>query len=428
MPGEEDTLPRQGELLLPMLRVLSEAGGTASSEHVRETLADAVALAPERRTRRTRAGRGGRMVNEWGRHVRWVRQQATHAELVHAPSSGVWSLTDRGEKALQNAVRGVVVQVFVTERGVMLWGDAHDAAAVIEDGSLDLFMSSLPYPDQGKPYENQHPERAHVDWVLGLAERLRPKLNDDGSMVLNLGSPFERGRPAESTWIRRLTLRMMDELDFVLCQTLYWHNPAKLPSPAEWVCIRRERLVPDVEPVLWFAKHAHPFADSSAVLRPYGGSMRRRIAAGGETGARRPSGHSLAPGAFAADNGGAIPGTLISAANTDSNSYYFRRCRESGLPAHPARFPRELPERAVGLLTPPGGLVADLLSGSGETAAAAERLGRRWVACDLSLTYLRGSVFHFERGPHFRSHLPHFLRAPAPQQPDLFALSHGAHA
>jgi site-specific DNA-methyltransferase (cytosine-N4-specific) len=315
--------------------------------------------------------------------------------------------------------------VFVTDRGVMLWGDAHDASALIADGTVDLFMSSLPYPDQQKPYENQHPERAHVDWVLGLAERIRPKLHDDGSMVLNLGAPFERGRPAESTWIHRLVLRMVDELDLVLCQTLYWHNPAKLPSPAEWVCIRRERLVPDVEPVLWFAKHPHPYADNSGVLRPYSRAMVSRLASGGETGGRRPSGHALARGAFGADNGGAIAGTLLSAANTDSNSYYFRRCRETGIPTHPARFPAELPERAIGFLTPPGGLVADLCCGSGKTAAAAERLGRRWIACDLSLTYVRGSVFHFERLPDFRTHLPLGLRAPAPGQADLFAAPQG---
>ena len=288
---------------------------------------------------------------------------------------------------------------------------------------MDLFMSSLPYPDQSKPYESQHPERAHVDWVLGIADRLRPKLRDDGSLVLNLGAPFERGRPVESTWIHRLVLRMVDELEFVLCQTLYWHNPARLPSPAQWVCVHRERLVPDVEPVLWFAKHPHPIADNASVLRPYSRAMHQRIAAGGEPGARRPSGHSLARGAFAADNGGAIPGTLISAANTDSNSYYFRRCRETGIPAHPARFPPELPERVIGLLSPPGGLVADLCSGSGETAAAAEGLGRRWIACDLALTYVRGSSFHFERNTGFRSHLPPHLRPPPPRQGDLFAFA-----
>ncbi|HEX8691444.1 MAG TPA: DNA methyltransferase [Longimicrobium sp.] len=419
--SEAKKLPSQGALLFPFLQVLADAGGAATSATVRARLADAAGLDEEQRTRRVRAGAAGPQVNEWGRHVRWVHQLARAARLAHAPESGVWELTDRGERALHNALPGVVVQVFVTEQGVMLWGEAEAALAVVEDDSIDLFLGSLPYPDQRKAYEGQRSGREQVDWALTLAERVRPKLRDSGSMVLNLAAPFERGAPAESTWIHRLVLRMVDELGLVLCQTLYWHNPAKLPAPAEWVCLRRERLVPDVEPVLWFAKHPHPYADNTAVLRPYSRAMRRRLAAGGEAGAARPSGHVLAPGAFSADNGGAIAGALLSAANTDSNSHYFRRCRETGLPPHPARFPPELPERVIGFLTPPAGLVADLFSGSGETAAAAERLGRRWIACDLSLTYVRGSSFHFERSPGFRSFLPGPLRPAPPAQADLFA-------
>lgn len=420
MTRTDERLPTQGQLLLPMLNVLGEAGGEATSTHVHDALADAVQLPPERRNRQVRAGAHGRLVNEWGRHVRWVRQRATLEQLVHTPESGVWALTDRGDTALRNAAHARVVRVFVTEHGVMLWGDEDAVTEVIEDGSLDLFLSSLPYPDQRKPYENQHPEREHIDWVLGMADRLRPKLHDDGSLVLNLGVPFERGRPVESTWLHRLILRMVDELGYVLCQTLYWHNPAKLPSPAEWVCRRRERLVPDVEPVVWFAKHPHPYADNSGVLQPYGAAMRRRVAAGGETATRRPSGHTMAHGAFSANNGGAIPGTLISAPNTDSNSYYFRRCRETGIPPHPARFPRALPERVIGMLTPVGGMVADLLGGSGETAAAAERMRRQWIVSDLSLTYILGSSFHFERTPGYRSDFPSFVVPRAPEQPDLF--------
>ena len=418
---EARKLPSQGALLFPFLQVLADAGGGATSAAVRDRLADAAGLDEEQRTRRVRAGNAGAEVNAWGRHVRWVQQLAKAARLTHAPESGVWELTDRGERALHNALPGVVVQVFVTDQGVMLWGEAEAAIAVVEDDSIDLFLGSLPYPDQRKPYEGQLSGREQTDWVLTLAERVRPKLRESGSMVLNLAAPFERGAPAESTWIHRLVLRMVDELGLTLCQTLYWHNPAKLPSPAEWVCLRRERLVPDVEPVLWFAKHPHPYADNAAVLRPYSRAMRRRLAAGGEAGTVRPSGHVLAPGAFSSDNGGAIAGALLSAANTDSNSHYFRRCRESGLPPHPARFPPELPERVIGFLTPPAGLVADLFSGSGETAAAAERLGRRWIACDLSLTYVRGSSFHFERSPGFRCFLPGHLRPPPPAQADLFA-------
>lgn len=45
--------------------------------------------------------------------------------------------------------------------------------------------------------------------------------------------------------------------------------------------------------------------------------------------------------------------------------------------------PEALLERIVTLSSPQGGLVADFFTGSGTTAAVAERLGRRWIATDL---------------------------------------------
>lgn len=45
--------------------------------------------------------------------------------------------------------------------------------------------------------------------------------------------------------------------------------------------------------------------------------------------------------------------------------------------------PEALLERVIRLATEPGDLVADFFCGSGTTAAVAEKLGRRWLACDL---------------------------------------------
>jgi SAM-dependent methyltransferase len=45
--------------------------------------------------------------------------------------------------------------------------------------------------------------------------------------------------------------------------------------------------------------------------------------------------------------------------------------------------PEGLLERIIELASDPDDLVADLFCGSGTTAAVAERLGRRWIACDL---------------------------------------------
>jgi len=45
--------------------------------------------------------------------------------------------------------------------------------------------------------------------------------------------------------------------------------------------------------------------------------------------------------------------------------------------------PEALLQRVIELASDPGDLVADFFCGSGTTAVAAERLGRRWIACDL---------------------------------------------
>ncbi len=51
--------------------------------------------------------------------------------------------------------------------------------------------------------------------------------------------------------------------------------------------------------------------------------------------------------------------------------------------AFPTQKPEGLLTRVISAFSNPGDLVADLFAGSGTTAVVAERLGRRWIACDL---------------------------------------------
>ena len=55
--------------------------------------------------------------------------------------------------------------------------------------------------------------------------------------------------------------------------------------------------------------------------------------------------------------------------------------------SHPAPFPERLAERLVKLYTWPGDLVADFFLGTGTTAIAAEKLGRRWIGVEISPIY-----------------------------------------
>jgi site-specific DNA-methyltransferase (cytosine-N4-specific) len=110
---------------------------------------------------------------------------------------------------------------------------------------------------------------------------------------------------------------------------------------------------------------------------------------------KRPSGHDISE-KFAINNGGAIPPNLIALPNTESNGLYLRYCQKQGLNPHPARFPAELPEFFVRMLTNKGDLVVDPFGGSCVTGEVCERLDRKWVCIDLVQDYLKGAVGRFK--------------------------------
>ncbi len=116
------------------------------------------------------------------------------------------------------------------------------------------------------------------------------------------------------------------------------------------------------------------------------------------TAKKRPSGHDISE-KFSIDNGAAIPPNLIAIPNTESNSYYLRYCQEHGLKAHPARYPAELPEYFVRMLTDRGDLVIDPFAGSCVTGEVCERLDRRWLCIELVEDYLQGALGRFQREP-----------------------------
>lgn len=113
---------------------------------------------------------------------------------------------------------------------------------------------------------------------------------------------------------------------------------------------------------------------------------------------KRPSGHDISE-KFNIDNGAAIPPNLIAIPNTESNSFYLRYCEEKGLKPHPARYPAELPEFFIRMLTERGDLVVDPLAGSCVTGEVCERVNRRWVCIELLRDYCEAALGRFVRDP-----------------------------
>lgn len=285
---------------------------------------------------------------------------------------------------------------YTTSRGAAYHGDSLNLLQELDDGSVNLVLTSPPFALQRKKEYGNKEQGDYVDWLVQFGELVYRKLADDGSFVLDLGGAYQKGVPARSLYNFRVLLRFCDHLGFILAEDFYWHNPSKLPGPIEWVNKRKLRAKDSVNTIWWFSKDEFPKADVSNVLTEYSDRMKKLLEDPDKyyKAKKRPSGHEVSKG-FAKDNGGAIPPNLLEIPNSESNSHYLKGCKSAGVKRHPARFPAELPEFFIKFLTDPGDLVVDIFAGSNTTGYVAEKLERRWMAFDKRLDYLAASAFRF---------------------------------
>lgn len=286
--------------------------------------------------------------------------------------------------------------VYTTRSGLgqVYQGDSAEVLRQFDDESVDLIMTSPPFGlVRKKDYGNEDADE-YVRWFKPFAREFKRILKPTGSLVIDIGGAWKKGLPVKSLYQYELLISLVKEFGFFLAQEFFWWNPARLPTPAEWVTVRRIRVKDAVNTIWWLAKTPYPKASNKRVLQPYSESMRTLLKNGYKP-KRRPSGHDISD-KFGRDNGGAIPPNLIALANTESNSAYHRYCKEHGIPEHPAKYPVLLPAFFIQMLTDPGDMVVDPFGGSLATGEAAELLERRWVCIEKDPEYIRGGLGRFE--------------------------------
>ncbi|MFW6188988.1 MAG: DNA-methyltransferase [Planctomycetota bacterium] len=285
-------------------------------------------------------------------------------------------------------------RLYGTDSGACFVGDSHDLMRYVPDDSVDLLLTSPPFAlTRKKEYGNKDADE-YVDWFLTFVPGIKRILKEQGSFVVDLGGAYLPGVPVRTIYQFDLLVRLCKEHGFFLAQEFFHYNPAKLPSPAEWVNVRRIRVKDAVNVVWWLSLCEEPKANNRSVLKPYSDSM-KNLLKNGYRAKLRPSGHDISDN-FSKENKGAIPPNLLSLPNTRSNTQYLRRCREEDIRPHPARFPEEFPQFFIDFLTEPGDLVLDIFAGSNTTGAVAERSTRRWLAFERDRAYAEASVFRFE--------------------------------
>lgn len=290
-------------------------------------------------------------------------------------------------------------------------------------GKVQLAFTSPPFPlNTKKSYGNLQGEE-YIEWFADFAPLLKNVLTDDGSIVIEIGNAWMPGEPVMSTHVLEAFLRFLKKGDLHLCQEFIWYNPARLPSPIEWVNKERSRVKDAFTRIWWMSPVTRPKADNRKVLREYSPSMKRLIETGKYNAGGRPSEHHIGAESFKTNNEGAIPPNvggidalptldrlitprgfaelleentnLLKIANTLSSDDYRKFCLARGTKVHPARMPSSLVEFFVRFLTDEGDLVLDPFAGSNTTGYVAEELGRKWLSIEADWSYATHSIGRF---------------------------------
>jgi DNA modification methylase len=262
-------------------------------------------------------------------------------------------------------------------------------------GKIDLIFTSPPFPlVRKKRYGNLQGEK-YIEWIKSISKGLVPFLSPKGSIVMEIGNCWVKGKPEMSTLPLKSLMGFLEEGEYVLCQQFIWHNSAKLPSPAQWVNVKRTRVKDSFTNIWWMSKTANPVANNKRILSEYSESMKRLLKNKKYNAGNRPSQHQIGEASFLKNNQGSIPANVLIYPNTRSNSKYSNYCKENKIKAHPARMPEDLPDFFIKFLTNKGGMVLDPFAGSNTTGASAEKLGRKWLSIEPEVDYINGSKGRF---------------------------------
>ena len=293
----------------------------------------------------------------------------------------------------------MVREVYATDLGKMVIGEIEDAleSPLLKPywGRVQLVFTSPPFPLNHKKAYGNRDGKEYIDWLSSLSPRLRDVLKESGSIAVEMGNSWKKGEPMMSTLALESLLEFLKRGNLNLCQQFICSNPARLPSPVQWVNVERIRVKDAFTHVWWMSPVSRPKANNRHVLSPYSDSMKKLIDRASYNSGKRPSGHVIGESSFLKDNGGSIPSNVITVPHTGANDQYLAHCRKNGIVPHPARMPRQLAEFFIEFLTDPGDIVLDPFGGSNVTGSVAESLGRKWITVEPNEEYAEASRSRF---------------------------------
>lgn len=258
-----------------------------------------------------------------------------------------------------------------TDLGLLVIGDCLNALKQIPDDAIDLVVTSPPYDRQSKYCDGERYER---DWYEGFFSEVTKEilrcLKPSGSFILNYRS---KRHGSERGTLQYELVFMLRAQGFRFAEDYIWGKPSPPPG-------RFNRFLKDaVEYCFHFTKSKQWQFYPENCLTPArwdakDRERRKRLPHNYER-VNEPSGHGRRRVQAGPDM--VRPSTLL----------HFEPEFGPNPTGHPARFPIQLPQFFINLLTQPGQLVFDPFAGTCTTAVASEKLQRRWIVVEAEPRY-----------------------------------------
>jgi len=140
-----------------------------------------------------------------------------------------------------------------SRHGTIILGDSLKYLATLKPESVDLIVTSPPFGLVRKKVYGNVDASEYLEWFRPFGEAFKRVLKANGSLVIDIGGAWISGQPTRSLYHYELLIMLCREGGFHLAQEFFWWNPAKLPTPAEWVTVRRVRVKDAVDCVWWLS-------------------------------------------------------------------------------------------------------------------------------------------------------------------------------
>jgi site-specific DNA-methyltransferase (adenine-specific) len=252
----------------------------------------------------------------------------------------------------------------------IIHGDTLNELGKYPADCVDLIFTSPPYADsRKKTYGGIHPDN-YVAWFLPFADQFKRVLNPRGSFVLNIKEKAVEGE--RHTYVLELILEMRKR-GWLWTEEYVWHK--RNCYPGKWPNRFRDAW----ERCIHFTKSKDFAMYQESVMVPMGEWRNVRLRNLSQTDRRRDESKVLSGFGKRIENwvgrDMAYPTNVLHLAT------------ECGNKSHSAAFPESLPAWFIKLFTRSNDVVLDPFLGSGTTAVAAARLGRRFLGIEIKAEY-----------------------------------------